>query len=290
MTLNDEILCQEALALLRQEIKLTEGFSSGGESLTKIENACLRVYDYARRSFLAVHDWNFARRRASFQSVKPLGALRVTDVTDATGASVMWRIDGESVIAGADAAETVYTVDAEDVTTWPILARAAFAAFLARELCIPVSGRQEDLKAIDALSAEKMNAARLADLREGNVADDRSAEVLALLRQSAGLSGATEADGVEAATRRLPLFIKSATDEVLALHDWGATDYDSLPVLARGAVLALAAQKIAVQVGVGAEHANALYALFVKLGDMNQDGVLNARDVTALQRYVADKA
>lgn len=263
MTTNDERICQEALALLRQETRLTEGFSAGGDSLTKVESACCRTFDYARRAFLAAHDWNFARVRAPFAAAKPSGAIRVVDVTDADGETVRWRLDGQTITA-TGAAYTVYTGDAEDVAAWPALARAAFVAYLARELCIPVTGRQEDLKSIDSFATERMNAARLADLREGSPADDLSAEVLALLQQGNGLTGSTEADGVEAATRRLSLFIRSATDEVVAAHDWGAdvTGYDTLPVLARGAVLALAAQKIAVRIGTGAEHANALHALY----------------------------
>lgn len=263
MTTNDETVCQEALALLRQETRLTEGFSAGGDSLTKAESACLRAFDYARRAFLAAHDWNFARLRTAFTGAKPTGAVRVVDVTDSSGDSVQWRLDGQD-LTSADGAYTVYTRDAEDVTTWPALARAAFVAYLARELCIPVSGRLEDLKAIDALASERLTAARLADLREGSPADDRAAEVLALLRTGEALAGSAEADGVEAATRRLALFVKSATAEVMAAHDWGtsATGYDTLPALAKSAVLALAAQKIAVRIGAGAEHANALHSLY----------------------------
>jgi len=273
MTRNDETVCQEALALLRQETKLAEGFSEGRGTPTKAEAACLRTFGYARRAFLAMHDWNFARATADVASApagetvefaKPEDAIRVVDVIDAYGETVRWRLDGTLIVADTLAAKVVYTSDDEPADGWPPLARAAFVAYFARELCIPVAGRQEDLKALDALFGERLAAARLADLREGHPADARGAEIIALLRTSAGLSGAAEADGVEAATRRLGTFLRSAVAEVTASHDWasGSGEYEDLPPLAQSAALVLAAHKIAGACGAGAEGVRLLWQLY----------------------------
>ena len=263
MTSSDVTVCQEAMSLLRQEVTLSPGMWSADEgSLTKAERACRRTFDYARRAFLAGHDWGFARRSAAFSTAKP-ACIRMVDVTDADGATVQWRVDGEIVTAAEGAALSVYTADVEDVTAWPPLARAAFVAYLARELCIPVSGRQEDLKAIDALAERRLGEAKLSDLREGSVADDAAAEVLAMLRESDALSGKAESDGVFAALRRLPTLVKSAAEEVFAMHDWGTPEgFSNLPPLARKAALALAANKAAIGAGATAQHAKVLYDLY----------------------------
>ena len=267
MTANDVTVCREALALLRQEVELAD--DSWTAPTTKAEKACRRAYDYTRRAFLASHDWNFARTyaaQAAWPADVPAGAVRVVDVVDSAMSSVMWKVEGGKVKAPSTGAYVAYTADAEDVTTWPPLERAAFVAYLARELCLPMTGRQEDLKAVDALARERFDAARLADLREGSPANDQAEEVLGLLRQHAGLSGDAAADSVMAATRRFGVFETSATDEVLAAHDWGLAsgqnDYAHLPKLAQSAVLVLVAHKIAVRCGAGAEQAKALYAMY----------------------------
>lgn len=265
MNIKDETVCQEALALLRQEVALSPGFSREDYAMprTKAEIACRRVFDYVRRAFLALHDWGFARVSAAYAPRRPEGAIRVVDVVDSDGATVRWRVDGEDITAEDSAATLVYTGDTSAVVDWPPLARSAFVAFLAKELAIPVTGRAEDLKATDALSAERLNAARLADLREGEPEDGPAAEALALLRRGAFVAEGASDDGILSAARRFPMFLKSAVEEVAAAHDWdGATvAFDALPKLAQSAAIALAAFKMATRVGA-AEAAKSLFDLY----------------------------
>ena len=57
--------------------------------------------------------------------------------------------------------------DNPNVKTWPKQIRAAFVALLARELAIPVTGRQEDLKAMHELYEMKLDEAKTWDWRNG---------------------------------------------------------------------------------------------------------------------------
>ena len=57
--------------------------------------------------------------------------------------------------------------DNTDVKVWPKQIRAAFVALLARELAIPVTGRQEDLKAMHELYEMKLAEAKVWDWRNG---------------------------------------------------------------------------------------------------------------------------
>lgn len=262
MEQNDIGVCQEALAYLRQEVQL--GANMHTDPATKAEKACHRIFDPARRAFLASHDWNFARTRAAYSTTKPSAALRVVEVTDSAGATVRWKAYGATLDADTGAAHVWYTADKTDVTTWPALARSAFALYLARELAIVVSARQEDLKAVDAMYQERYAAARLADLREGEPGDSRAVEVMALLRGAAGVTPQLEADACEAAYRRLGEFIDAATGEVVASHEWSGapTTYEGLSDMAQYAALALAAHKVAGRCGAPPDVAKALWELY----------------------------
>ena len=288
MTTNDIAVAQEALAYLREEVTLTANTPSAPS--TKTERAVRRMFDTSRRAFLASHDWNFAKARSAYSATKPSAALRVLAVTDADGRAVKWRLVGSSLVSpDTGAAYVEYTQDVADTSTWPPLARSAFALFLARELCMVVTGRQDDLKAVDALMKERVSEARLADLKEGEPADERAAEIIALLREAPGLAQDAELDGVETVTRRLETLIDAATAEVTASHDWasGAGEYDDLPPLAQAAVIALAAHKAAGRVGAGAEATKALWELYeekllkARLKDLHEKQAANDDPVLA---------
>lgn len=261
MLASDVQICQEALAVIRQDVALApDAWTSPS---TKVEKACRRAYDPARRAFLALHDWNFARTSAAYSAAKP-AAVRVLDVQDADGVAVRWRLDGSTLSADAAAARTVYTRDVEDVSGWPPLARSAFVLYLARELAVLVTGRSQDLEAANALFSERLAEARVADLSEGDPADDEAHEVLALVRDRVDLDRSRLANTIECCNRRLGLFRRAAAAEVIASHNWttAPSGYATLPPLARAAALVLAAQKIAAHVGAGVEAANALAQLY----------------------------
>lgn len=64
----------------------------------------------------------------------------------------------------ADAFKWKSAVTAANVASWPRKVRNACVYCLARELAIPIAGRIEDMKAMDALYRDKLMQARLTDL------------------------------------------------------------------------------------------------------------------------------
>ena len=223
MTQNDEPICQEALALLRQEVPLSAGFSQQAYAgtRTKIENACLRAFDYTRRALLAEHHWSFARKSAAFGTgAKPTDCVRIRRVLDADGERVSWRVSSEGIAADTEAATVVYTADLDNASSWPPLARAALAAALAREMCIPVSGRAEDFKAMEALAAERFAKARIADLNEDGSGSPLVREVKDVLKGRYRLTDADLDESSDSLAERIEDMEPSARREVMSAHRW----------------------------------------------------------------------
>lgn len=286
MIASDVQICQEALAVIRQDVALAP--DSYTTPSTKVEKACKRAYDPSRRAFLALHDWNFARASAAYSTTRP-AAIRILDVQDADGVAVQWKLNGTALAAAATAAKTVYTQDVVDVAGWPPLARSAFVLYLARELAILVTGRTQDLEAANALFSERFNEARVADLNEGDPADDEAHEVLALVRNRVDFDQSKLANTIECCNRRLGLFKRAAAAEVVASHNWTTepTGYSTLPPLAQAAALVLTAQKIAAHVGAGVEAASALAQLYeLKLQKARMKDLADATVSDAFQKEV----
>lgn len=108
---------------------------------------------------------------------------------------------------------------------------------LARELAIPITGRQEDLKAVDALYTTRLKDAVAKDLddemdalRASDDADRKfAAEVLDILRQYHSehddARSAPRTRGVEQMVRHISSIKETIRLSVLTSHDWGfATD------------------------------------------------------------------
>lgn len=136
------------------------------------------------------------------------------------------------------------------------LAEAAFVAYLAREMAIPVTGRLEDLKAVDAIFQRRLQEARVhaltARLRENT--DPVLAELLANFKAD----DAALANAFDVYTARRAAVTAAAEAEVAAAHDWPALEGDAaaaLETLKAAAVRSLALERLAVVCGCGEDAA-----------------------------------
>ena len=111
--------------------------------------------------------------------------------------------------------------DNPNVNTWPKQIRAAFVALLARELAIPVTGRQEDLKAMHELYEMKLADAKVWDWRNGleNEQDQVVREAFAGIQEKS--EGKAEKDWSYRRMRERIVELKDRTRaEVLQERDW----------------------------------------------------------------------
>ena len=111
--------------------------------------------------------------------------------------------------------------DASNVKMWPRQIRAAFVALLARELAIPVTGRQEDLKAMHELYEMKLADAKVWDWRNGleNEQDPVVREAFAGIQEKS--DGKAEKDWSYRRMRERIVELKDRTRaEVLQERDW----------------------------------------------------------------------
>ena len=111
--------------------------------------------------------------------------------------------------------------DNPNVKTWPKQIRAAFVALLARELAIPMTGRQEDLKAMHELYEMKLADAKVWDWRNGleKETDPVVREAFAGIQEKS--EGKAEKDWSYRRMRERILELKDRTRaEVLQERDW----------------------------------------------------------------------
>ena len=170
--------CREALTLLRQDLPLTLDELNDADTANAVARKCRAVYAAARLEVLIGHDWNFARREVAvgwapsgrsreFRFAMPNGAAKLVRVSGEDGEeSLHWRVVEDSVFADGKPKTVEFTEDVEDLARWHPLVRRAFVYCLARDLAIPVTGRQSDLKNMEALYQDKLKQAVLADARE----------------------------------------------------------------------------------------------------------------------------
>lgn len=210
---------KEALTLLRQD-----------STTTAVEAKCATIADSVRKEFLVARDWNFARASAQLSAGASAGgrttfsrpaALKVIDVRDADGARLGWRVQGQDLVVDAEVSGATATVTQDtDPENFPPLARSAYVRLLARELAIPVTGRQTDLKALSEAYAERLRMAAAADFQEGNPGDSLVREVCAVVSSELAISATDLADAADAIQRKLDDIYDSAVEEVLGAHPW----------------------------------------------------------------------
>ena len=173
--------CNQALAYLRQDDSITlaqlDGSSSGGANAA-IARKCRYVYDSARLEVLMSYDWNFARREVAvgfapsgrpreFRFTMPFGAAKLVRVRgEGREDDLRYRVVGDVVYCEGRPRVVEYQEDVEDLDRWPPLLRRAFVYCLARDLAIPVTGRQSDLKNMDELYRAAIRPLSTSDARE----------------------------------------------------------------------------------------------------------------------------
>lgn len=107
-----------------------------------------------------------------------------------------------------------------DVTAWPGDVRNCLVYCLARELAIPIAGRIEDMKNVDALYRDKLQRAIIHDLEaeDAAVTDKLHREVLAFLRSI--YSADVPPRSVLALTKKIDDMKDMSRKEVLGAYDW----------------------------------------------------------------------
>lgn len=171
-------VCNEALSTLRQDRELTYAQLEGTEE-SAAGRKCRALYESSRLEVLQGHDWNFVRRRVPLAcrfdhrmglhvAGLPGDVMRVVAVFGPDGRKLEgWETgpDGE-VYSREPIASVVYVDDAKDVDRWPPLVRQALVLCLARNLAIPITGRNNDLSVCDNLYGRALKQAVLSDARE----------------------------------------------------------------------------------------------------------------------------
>ena len=111
--------------------------------------------------------------------------------------------------------------DAADITLWPRQIRAAFVALLARELALPITGRQEDLKAMHELYEMKLAEAKAWDWRNGLEKEEDPVVRAAFAGIMEKSDGKSEKDWSYRRMRERIVELKDRTRaEVLEERDW----------------------------------------------------------------------
>lgn len=112
-------------------------------------------------------------------------------------------------------------VTADNVSSWSRRMQNALVYCLARELAIPIAGRMEDMKNLDALYRDKLSQAQIADYEAGKAAisDPDIRELFSLI--IVGQGGETNRpSSIVDIIERINDLKKSARLQVLLAHDW----------------------------------------------------------------------
>jgi len=177
-------VCQEALSQLRQDKILTED-ELNGTTEGAAGRKCRYAYEPARQQILLAREWNFCRKRVfvgsgfspcedGFSTVVPDEAMRVVAAFGPMGRKLDgWSVYADKTIRSREKIEEIeYVVDAKNVDRWPVLVRHALVRLLARELAIPITGRNNDLKVADEIYRESLRQAALVDARENEPGEE----------------------------------------------------------------------------------------------------------------------
>lgn len=144
MATSDVDIVNQALTRLGQEPITTLTESS------RAARAASRVYDHVRRETLADHPWNCAMKRTALaaSATEPewgydyayplpsdfLRLIRTDDMDDE------FRIEGRSILSNANTMQIVYLYDITNVQEMDYPFQSAFAARLAAQLAVPLTG------------------------------------------------------------------------------------------------------------------------------------------------------
>lgn len=168
-------LCQEAMGILRQEQTLHEITPTAP---SKVERVCYRFYETSRKEVLSTYGWSFVREEVKVSAPSgedagrfvypiPGDAMTILACYGESGHKVEYTTRSNGRIYSAEPlSRIVYIVDEEDLGFWPSNARKAFAYCLAKNVCMEITGRLQDLQFVTKQFEEIEQKARTEDARQ----------------------------------------------------------------------------------------------------------------------------
>lgn len=165
----------DALVLLRQDkgISLPE-FTGGVDSV--LGRKCRSVYDSCREEVLLARKWGFVIRKCELSSSLdsnhktwvaslPRFMITIKKVRGINGREIRdWERRGPDCLASSEKIFSIeYIEDVRNIDQWPTFVRRALVFALARDLAIPITGRQKDLETMNALYTDKLKQAAMHD-------------------------------------------------------------------------------------------------------------------------------
>ena len=172
-------VCQEAMAVLRQEQRLTE---ITPDAPSKVERACYNAYERSRLEVLSSFGWSFIKddKRVSnggarvddggrYRIAYPTEALKVLQCYDSDGHKIPFTVRQNRYIYSLEPIHRItYIFDEEDMTLIPSLVREAIIFTLAKNLCMEITGRPNDCQLLEARAKQAIQVARTDDARHGS--------------------------------------------------------------------------------------------------------------------------
>lgn len=170
-------ICQEAIAVLRQEQRLTEITPNAP---TKVERVCYQAYEQSRLEVLSSFGWSFIKSDINVRSARyeddgryripyPNVALKVLQCYDSDGHKIPFTVRrNEYIYSLEQIARITYIFDEEDMNIVPALVRKAIVYTLAKNICMEITGRAADVQVLEAQCRSIVQTARTDDARHGS--------------------------------------------------------------------------------------------------------------------------
>ena len=172
-------ICQEAVAVLRQEQRLSEVTPTAS---SKVERACYLAYERSRLEVLSSFGWSFVKEDLKvrngartvdeggrYRIAYPSVALKVLQCYDEDGHKIDFTVRQNKYIYSLEPISRItYIFDEEDMTTVPALVREAIVLTLAKNICMEVTGRANDCQLMEARAKLAVQTARTDDARHGS--------------------------------------------------------------------------------------------------------------------------
>lgn len=174
-------LCQKAMAILRQENRLTV---ISPDAPTKVERACYDAYESSRLEVVSSFGWSFLKADKRVYSATtdeegrycipyPQECLKVLNCYDEDGHKIPFTVRGnDKIYSLVEIRRITYIFDEENVDTYPPLVYDAIVKTLAKNLTIEVTGRPADYQLNDALAKAAVQTARTDDARHGSTGSE----------------------------------------------------------------------------------------------------------------------
>lgn len=149
--------------------------------------ACNMMYEALRDEILRGYPWNFAINRATLAQLTAAPAygydhayqlpsspycLRVLELYEERDSGSDWHVEGRTLVTDADTARIKYVQRVTDPTYFDAAFTEAFAARLAAEMALAITGSKTMAEAMAAVYEEKISQARLLDAIEGHADED----------------------------------------------------------------------------------------------------------------------